>query len=693
MQTKNIIFYTTFFLCTNIFAAEIHLQAIDVNAEAELLEDTITKKSASLAKEAKGETLGDFLGDEQFIDSASYGPAVGRPVVRGMDGYRVGITNGNIDLNDLSAMSQDHAVGLVPRASEKIEIIKGPASLLYGNYSGGVVRVLGEEHEKKLLKQGYSLDTTSSYGTNGAGLVLGGTVNASDYNVSISANTFYHDSSNYKDGNGNEVKDTDSYSLESHVVLGYQFNANNILKLYIDEMEKNYGIPNSTLAATTIEMTQERYGLVWHNKNLFDVIRYMQTEIQSSDYLHSELEGERADGLFSQKQFSVSTMLEFDIEEWMFKANAEYQNSELKVCHDHGKCTKFYDAARTGIDDGVALQQNIDRFGLPYAHGHPMPNISESSVKTGLLSSYFLDDDNELKIAINGEFREISPDSVNIPEVWLVTASMNPTYYDTKDDFALSSSLGIASFVNNNFSFEGSLSYIERLPSSTELYWNGFHHATDTYIFGDVNLDNERSFNVDIDTVIKLDDFTTKIGTFYYYFLNYIYQDPLADDNGNLLIDPFHQSDVWAIKGVGASVYGLAIKESYKKKLGANIFDISLDLQAIRGTLHSGGNLPRIPTLSSTLELEHKYKSYTGNISYKYVDESRFDAKNETQTPAYSWVSALISYEQKIRYLAYSIYLKGENLTDEMAYNHLSFLKETAPLPGRQVSVGLDLSF
>ena len=140
-------------------AQEIQLESISVEAdsETEFLEEKISKKTSSLAKEVKGETLGDFLENEQFVDSASYGAGVGRPVVRGMDGYRVGVTNGNIILNDLSAMSQDHAVGVMARASQKIELIKGPSSLLYGNYSGGVIRVLGEEHEKELLKNGYSL--------------------------------------------------------------------------------------------------------------------------------------------------------------------------------------------------------------------------------------------------------------------------------------------------------------------------------------------------------------------------------------------------------------------------------------------------------------------------------------------------------------------------------------------------------
>ena len=695
MKKRDLALVFTLVLYGDLSAQEVQLGDISVEAasDTELLEEKITKESSSLAKEAKGETLGDFLENEQFVDSASYGPAVGRPVVRGMDGYRVGITNGNIILNDLSAMSQDHAVGVMPRASQKIELIKGPSSLLYGNYSGGIVRVLGEEHDRALLQQGYSLDTVTSYGTNGAGSVLGATLKASDYNLSLYANTFYHEADSYRDGENRTVKDSDTLALQSHVVLGYQIDTHNLVKVYIDELHKEYGIPNSTDESTTIEMDQERYGLVWHAKDLFGVINHMQSEIQSSDYLHSELEGGRADGLFGQTQSSVSTMFDFDAGMWNIKANVEYQLSDLQVCHEHGKCTKFFDAERTGIEDGVELQQNIDNLGLPFAHGHPMPNISESTFKSGLALNRFLNDDSEFTATVRFEGRRLAPDSRNIQEVWLVTPEIDPHYYDTINDSALSASVGVASFLTDAFSFQTSLSYVERLPSSTELFWNGFHHATDSYIFGNRYLDNEKSLNFDIDTMLDFDPLTTQVSAFYYHFNNYIYQEPLADENGTLLVDPFHQSDVWAVRGVGARVFGAALKESYKKRISAHTFNASMNLEAIRGLLLDGGNIPRMPTYSATFVLEHLYRGYKANVTYKYVDKSRFEAENETHTPGYNWVSALISYENRSPYFGYLIYLKGENLTNEIAYNHLSFLKETAPLPGRQVTAGLELKF
>lgn len=678
-------------LCPLLLAAQdASLGNITVEASPQMLDDTTVTVTTELAETAQGETLGDYLQSEPFIDSASYGPAVGRPVVRGMDGYRVGISNGNIVLNDLSAMSQDHAVGVMARASERIETIKGPASLLYGAYSGGVIRVLSDEHTSD-MKAGIAADAVAGYGAGGAGGVLGGAIRASDGTFSLYANTYFHDADPYRDGNGHEVRDSDTRALQSHVVFGYRISDDHGIKVYADSMQKGYGIPNTTDASTTIDMEQQRYGAVWHADDLYGA--KLQTEIEYSDYLHDEREGGRADGLFGQTQLGASTMLHTDTDDGEIDLHLSYKNSDLQVCHEHGKCTRFFDAERTGAHQGEELAQNIATFGLPFAHGHPMPNINESLLQTGIAAKRYVGDADELHLSARAEYRMIDPDSRNIQEVWLVTPDIDPHYYDTLNDAAWSASAGWRTYLTPALSVQTSLGYVERLPSSTEIFWNGFHHATDTYIFGNRYIDNERSLNLDVDALLDQGAWSTRIGGFYYHFYNYIYQEPLRDTSGDLMTDPFHQSAVWAVRGKGARVFGGALKERYETASGGHALNAEAGVEAIRGVLLEGGNLPRIPTFNASLTLEHTYSDIHTNLSFRYVDESRFEAENETHTPGYGWLSARVSYEQKSRYGDYQLYLKGENLTDAMAYNHLSFLKTTAPLAGRQISVGVNASF
>jgi|GEM_PF-679905 len=698
-------FTTTLLLCGVVGANEYHLDAINVESrkESEILQESVTKESKELAKEAKGETLGDYLANEQFIDSASYGPAVGRPVVKGMDGYRVGITNGNINLNDLSAMSQDHAVGVMPRATQKIEFIKGPASLLYGSYSGGVIRVFGEEHKKTLLKDGVRADTTLSYGSNGAGKIGTATVEAAGADFSAFISTAYHEADSYKDGNGNLIKDSDTLSQQTHGVLGYRLNENNIFKVYYDTLKKDYGIPNNTDESTTIEMEQERYGLVWHAKDVFGVFEYMQSEVAYSEYLHYEYEGTEADGLFGQNQFNLSNAFGLDVDSWHIDGNLEYMNSELQVCHEHGNCDMFRVASRaSNIVDGarmVATTQDSDNpNGLPFSHGNPMPDTEESLFKAGMAFRNYVNDTNELTLSIRGEIRTLTPNSQNIQQEWLVPTSIDANYYDAINDSAVSASIGWYSFWGDDVTTQTSLSYIQRLPSATELFWNGFHHATNTYVMGDRYLNNEESFNFDFDLMWSLDVFTTEASLFYYDFSNYIYQTQLIGNNNqpinvNDISGIGHDAYAWGITGAGALVYGGALKETYKKDIGAHKTQTSVAFEAIRGELKDGSNIPRMPPFSVNTTFKYSYKDFSSTLGYKYVDESRFEAVNETKTPAYGWLSAYLEYAYKTKFVEGIFFLKGENLTNSQAYNHLSFLKDTAPLPGMQISGGVELKF
>lgn len=703
--TKSRFLSASLLLSCNLFAGEYHLDAVAIEGKTEgaIVEEKITKKSAELAKEARGETLGDYLENETFVDSASYGPAVGRPVVKGMDGYRVGVTNGNIVLNDLSAMSQDHAVGLMPRATQKIEFIKGPASLLYGSYSGGVIRSLGEEHNKEFAKEGLRADSTASYGSNGAGKLGSIKAEAASESFSVYISSAYHEAEAYRDGDGKLIEDSDTLSTQTHGVLGYKLSDDNNFKLYFDTMSKEYGIPNNTDERTNINMDQDRYGLVWNNKNLFDTFEYVQSEISYSDYLHDELEGGRADGLFGQKQLNLSTAFGLDFGDWHMDTTLEYQDGELKVCHEHGKCTSFSIASRSPFEtDGsytIATTTDSDNpNGLPFSHGHPMPNIDESLFKAGTALRNFYNDSNEITLSARTDVRSLTPNSENIQQVWLMPKSIDPNYYDAINDAAFSGSLGWYSFLASNLTMQTSLSYIQRLPSSTELFWNGFHHATNSYIMGDRYLENEESVNFDLDVVYNLNAFTTEGSLFYYDFANYIYQTPLIGNGGlpinvNTISGIGHDALAWGVEGAGARVYGAALKESYAQKFGAHGFEASLGVEAIKGELKSGGYIPRMPPFSATLTLKHSYKQLSSRLSYKQVDESRFEGLEETQTAGYGWLSAFVEYGVRLGDFEGSLFAKGENLTDAQAQNHLSFLKATAPYAGRQISGGLSLRF
>ena len=681
--------YLTFFLFLNLsslLGAEVQLGTIEVTEIAQDLATQNLTSSENLSQNSGGETLGEYLKNQQFVKSATFGPAVGRPVIKGLDGYRVGITNGSIAQNDLSAMSHDHAVAMMAKIVEKMELIKGPSSLLYGNNSAGVIRNMGEEHIDKFLKKGFGAKVEANSGANGVGTLYGGKFRYRKNNSSIYLVHFTNEANEYQDGNSNNIKDSDTYSSQVHLVLASKLNSHHIVKAYFDRLDKEYGIPNTTDERTWIDMGQTRYGVVAHSKDILGG-HSMQSEIQYSDYLHTEYEKSSADGLFGQKLFSLSNKAHFQTNTADIETTIQYNNSNYKVCHEHGTCTEFVTAPRTSIEDGISLQKNMERFNIPFVHGHPMPNIDEQIVKLGGVVKQFLNETYALDVSLRGEFRNTQIDNSNIQEDWLITENIDPKYYNNKNDQAMSGSIGLYGYYDD-LSIESSLSYMERLPASSELYWNGFHHATNSYIIGDRKLENEKSTNYDISFLYERDLFASKLSAYYYHFDNYLFQTPL-----NNITDPFHNTEVWQMQGQQAKLYGIGLIQSYHQHIANAHLTHKIGYETMRGILNNGGNIPRMSPDALTLTSEVFYKKYNGKIEYKYVDKSRNIALNETHTPAHYAVNLQGEYKSKNSFGKYTAYIKGLNLTNSQIYNHISFLKNTAPLAGRQILMGVKFNF
>jgi len=642
----------------------------------------------SLLRRARGQTLGDALDDFLLVGSASYGPAVGRPVVRGLAGYRVGITQGNLGLNDLSAMSQDHAVGLSPRSAERIELIRGPASLLYGSYSGGVIQLLGAEHEPSLPPEGITAQAEGATGTNGAGRLAAAEFSARRGAVSLAGGVDRFRARDYTAGDGTELVDSDLRTRSEQLVLGVRPASGNTLKTVAEWLDKSYGIPNRTPQETRIEMDQQRYGLVWHMDGRPSAWPELETELQYSRYRHEETEGGRRDGLFGQDQYGASTAFVLEPLPWRVEGQLTATHSRLRVCHEHGRCAEFSRAERTDVPDGASLLAQLENRGIPFAHGHPMPDSTDRQLAVGVNIQRFTGQD-DWTLGLRAAGRALEPDPANVQETWLVPDTVDPDYYDTDRSIAPSVALGWRRYFDTGWIADTSLTYLERLPAVQELFWNGFHHATDSYILGARDLDNERSLNLDLTAIGEYGPWRTRLEGFHYRFFEFIFQEPQVDDSGQPLLDPFHLSPVWAIETTPARVYGLAGSQEYTHAMKTRELTLGLHLEAVRGVADGGENLPRMMPTTARLDLDYAWDTWNARLTYERVDRSRYEAPNETPTDGYGWLSAGLTWAPETAIGDWSLEFKGENLTDELARNHLSFLKDTAPLPGRQLSVSV----
>ncbi|MCG8015568.1 MAG: TonB-dependent receptor [Candidatus Thiodiazotropha sp. 'RUGA'] len=680
-------------LLSGIASADDKLDSITVygsQGDAQQSQD-----SESLRKGATNSTLGGYLDSLPNVDSASYGEAVGRPVIRGMSGYRVKILHNDNQLSDLSAMSQDHAVAVAPRASERIQLLKGPASLLYAAQAGGVIKIsdaLDAPFPEPGLKgelsgdirsdaESYSLDSHISLANEHWALQLGGLTQESDP---------------YKSGDGETIADSDVNTDQGQFSLAWRPNSSNELQINGTSLEKDYGIPNATPEATRINMQRDDVGFKYRylpNPLWLDEITL---DLLSSDYLHDETEGGRKDGLFGQEQQRGTLNLAWAMTEWWGESRISYVNSELKVCHEHGACDDFEDAFRSGGPLGESMEQYVMNRGLPYSHGHPMPDTQSKIWQASTVAQRMLSDSYELISGIHWQSRQLQADPDNIQEQWVYPTSLDPDYYDDRNDHTLSLSLGVnKQAMDATPSWEISLSYLERLPSVDELYWNGFHHATDSYIFGNSELDKERSLNLDFDLTLEQNSHRMQVSTFYYRFSDYIYQDRGYDESGAALIDPFHISQVWFTRQTDADFVGGSLRYENRQALLRAQPDLTFwgQIDLLRATDSDGEDLPRTAPASAEIGVQFEQQAWLAKLSFKRVAKARNLAPQEEETAGYNWLSLYLQHDWQLADQELKLWLKGENLLDEFAQNHLSVLKDTAPLPGRQITAGIDWRF
>ncbi|MBN2824606.1 MAG: hypothetical protein JXQ76_04720, partial [Campylobacterales bacterium] len=189
------------------------------------------------------------------------------------------------------------------------------------------------------------------------------------------------------------------------------------------------------------------------------------------------------------------------------------------------------------------------------------------------------------------------------------------------------------------------------------------------------------------------DKLSSKLSLYYYDFANYIYQSPKVDASNTPMIDPFHLSPIWQMRGVGATIYGLGVEENYAMSIGNHHLNFMAQLNFLKGKLDEGGYIPRMSPYNATLSIEHTLGNWNNLLSYKWVDKSRNEALNETHTDGYSLLNLSTSYRYPLDKGSVELWLKGTNLTDDKALNHLSFLKDSAPLQGRAVSFGVSYRY
>ena len=662
-------------------------------------------------------TLGDTLSKEVGVHSNFHGGVASTPIIRGLDGPRVLITQNGLDSGDASRVGPDHAVSTETSTTERIEVLRGPATLFYGSGAiGGVVNLVDERIPTSKETKGEWL---TEYNTNNEQSLVSGSLNSSVGNVAVHVDGFYRDSENYQIPEKNGVDEVANSAAESSgFTLGTSYLLNNgFVGVSYQNLEQEYGIPGHSHGDEDIEvfadLEQNRWQLLSELSFNNSVIKSLNTKVAYTDYRHTEVElgvvGTTFDNESLETRFEI---LHQDFLDWRGGLSIHYKQSDFTAVGAEA----FTPPSET---NSIALAWIEERhFGE------------------------FL-----LQLGARIERTEITADKVRLPELEVTEQEHDDhdeghdshdhghDHHDHGDhdqhgmtrNFAVehvftpvSLSAGLVWDFSDGYNLGLSLSHSERAPSAAELLSFGPHIGTGSYEVGalftlhdehgeephfgltDHDIVMETATNIDLSFRKFKGDFGFIFNAFYNQIDDYYYEQATGLAAGDGHDHSAHGHDhgghgeeehtlpLFIFTAQDVTLHGFEAQAVWQV---TDEFSWKVQGDIIRARLKDGGNLPRTPPTRLATELSYQGENISADLFVSHYFEQSNTATLETSTDSYVMVDANVNYHFSVGKHDLAVYLKGINLTDEYAQVHTSFLKDLTPLAGRSLAIGLRGSF
>ena len=676
--------------------------------------ESVTQTWSSLSGDeldnAKGLTISDTLSDIPGVSQTTFGPTANRPVIRGADKFRVRVLQNGTDTFDVSAQSEDHAVPIDPLMVDRIEVLRGSSALLYGGSAiGGVVNVI----DRSIPTSPYDssgASVLSSYSSVNEGLSYGVIAFGSSDKLSFQINglkrdyedydapTFYtedhHDPTADPEGPFNSVANSHSDSTSFGFGASYMLDSG-FAGFSFSSYENDYGVPGEHAESDTlIEMESDRFEFRSEiDISNSDLLTGIDLNIGYGDYQHSE-SGYEEEGGVTEWHTHVTYLREGYEGRIAFK----HEIGELSgVFGVHGLFDEFKIVGEESILGGALKDWNVPDDNTTVASPNANPAITNedsSRIALFLIEQYDLNEDTTLNAGIRWE---------QIDRKYEATENIDD------DESTFSASAGISKDLSELWNLSGNVSYSERTPDTAELYSDGAHHATEAYEIGNPNLDNESAVGVEIIVRKTVGKVTGQFSVFHTKYNDYIFLEHTENerDSEGILANTTNYSasdgfptgteglEEKAYEAVDAEFQGIEFEIDWLAMENPG-WDLLLSFygDTLRGKNKTeGGNLPRIPAARLGFGFEVMQEKLDFGLKLTRSMEQDNLGDDEEVTPAFSMLNAFASYDVSLGDSVGELFVRGTNLTDELAYNHASVLKQYAPLPGRSVEIGLKFDF
>ncbi|MDV3467985.1 TonB-dependent receptor [Stenotrophomonas sp. C3(2023)] len=698
----------------------IELSAVKVTAsplqgDAESLARPVEVLAGERLDEQKGGTLGDTVAKLPGVQSTFFGPGVGRPIIRGQEGPRVQVLSNGVGNMDASTVSADHATSIEPFLADQIEVLKGPATLLFGSGAiGGAVNVVDGRIASQIPDRplsgraevrGNSVNKERSGmfrldGVNGDWVLhVDGLVrNGDDYRIpgyavidSLEEHDHGHDH-DHADEDGAEPRrgrlDNSSIRTRAGGVGATWLGEGGYFGLSASTYRTNYGIPNGA----HVHADGDDHG---HDHD------------HDHDHDHGEEEGDEHDVRIDMVQNR------FDFKGGIYNPVSFLKNINLRAGYTDYEHTELEGGTPStrftnrGIEGRLeAVQQQVagwdGAFGLQFGHSNFGARGEEAFVpdtQTRNLGLFVLQEKQfgPLKLELGARHDQVK---------------LDPTSDQARRSFD-ATNLSAASIwkLNDAVDLRFGIDSSERAPTNEELYAAGAHIATRSVELGDANLKTERGQRMELGIHTHSDRLDFSASIYQTRFKDFIY---LADTGvvESLPVRLWAQQDA-TFKGAEAEAlvhlfegsagdWDLRVFGDYVKAELDGSGSRSVNIAVPHGDhahnytveLANGGYLPRISPARVGADLRWSHDGWRASLGAVRYSSQKDVAQNEEASNGYTLVDAHLAYRwDRNDSNSYEVFLDGSNLTNREARPHTSLLRDYSPLPGRGVAFGIRAFF
>jgi len=619
--------------------------------------------------DAMKSSIGETLADEPGVSSTFFGPFASRPIIRGMDGDRIRVLFDGAGGVDASSVSPDHEVAGGISGAERIEILRGPATLLYGTSAvGGVVNISDGRIPDDMPAKRAEGVFTAGYATNANERSVGGHVDLSLAPDKAEKGLVAHvDAATRKSGDykidGFAGEEAEEEGIEGVVEnsggrvssgtggLSYVWDKG-YFGASIGHFDSLYGSPaghhhheegeeeeeegEEEHVAVRLDMKQTTFDVKGEVRELSGFISGIQTRLSVADYEHTELEGDEVGTVFSNNGTEGRVeLLHKPIGNLEGAFGVHYRDRDFSAIGDEafvpethtrqwaGFIVETYDVGKWSLDGGLRLE------------------------------------DTRVTNADAGVDRKFTS----------LAASASAAYEFLPDTLA-----------------GATLSWTQRPPTAEELFSNGPHLATNQFEVGDPTLGTEETTNLEFTLRRRNGPVTGSLSLYQTWNDGFIFSRETGAEEDEL--------PVFQFSATNARFRGAEVELEWKLIEGKDrslSIDGSADYVRATDTIFDQP-LPRIPAMSYGIGVDGTWQSFSGRVDVQHTGEQDRIAPLETATDGYTMLNVRVAW-QPFPDKDLRLVVQGRNLTDVLARSHTSFIKDDVPLPGRDIRFYVRTSF